>query len=87
MDAVQDVNIGNLVVTWQKTLQAVDEVRQSQGKTTLALSAFHLSTLPGSYARRSVINEIYHSGADVIVGHIISVLGLKTDWLDASGAH
>lgn len=68
------VDIGNLDVSWQRSFQEGNRVKRSQGHDTLALSAFMLSSLKTPSARKTLIKEIWESGAHTIVGSVSDVL-------------
>lgn len=53
-------------IKWSKGLSDGDYASSSEGQT-LALSAFHLSSLPTAVARKELIKQMWDSGANVIV--------------------
>jgi hypothetical protein len=63
------VNIGALDVAWQQTLKESDKVPYIEGNGVLALSAFMLSSLQTPLARKTLVTEMWESGADTIVTH------------------
>lgn len=70
MNMTTDADIGSLTATWQRTFQSEDKVRRSQGNSTLALSAFYLSSLPYPASRKAIVKEMWESGADIMVSSI-----------------
>ncbi|KAI5124137.1 hypothetical protein M0805_000948 [Coniferiporia weirii] len=64
---VKDVDIGNVEVKWAKGFSETEQVQRSEGGDTLALSAFHLSSLPTHIARKEMVKQMWNSGANVIV--------------------
>lgn len=64
---LQNLDLGALSLSWQKSFQEGDKVQGSLGHNTLALSAFTLSSLPTPIARKALVKEMWESGADVIV--------------------
>jgi ribosomal protein RSM22 (predicted rRNA methylase) len=61
------VKLGRASLTWQKTFQDNDKIRRTDGRDVLALSAFSLSSLPTALARKTLVKEIWSSGAHTIV--------------------
>ncbi|OSX67019.1 hypothetical protein POSPLADRAFT_1164299 [Postia placenta MAD-698-R-SB12] len=64
---VEDVELGDMNISWRKSFQDSDRIDPSQGGATLALSAFMLSSLSHDHARKNLLREIWESGAGVIV--------------------
>ncbi|PFH52318.1 hypothetical protein AMATHDRAFT_140364 [Amanita thiersii Skay4041] len=64
---VQSVDFGPLNIRWQRSFKQHDNVDMTDHRHTLALSAFLLSSLSTALARRTVIKEMWESGADVMV--------------------
>uniref|UniRef100_A0A0W0FSA2 Rsm22-domain-containing protein n=1 Tax=Moniliophthora roreri TaxID=221103 RepID=A0A0W0FSA2_MONRR len=62
-----DVKSGNTAVSWQKSFHDDDNIPQSLGHDTLALSAFYLSSLPTHLARKQLVKEMWESGAHTLV--------------------
>lgn len=62
-----DVQPGHLSVSWQKGWRSEDGVEPLHGRDCVALSAFLLTTLPDTLARRGLVQEIWDSGANTIV--------------------
>jgi len=56
---------------WQKSFHDDDKVKRTEGHSTLAMSAFMLSSLATPIARKALVKEMWESGAHVIVGDII----------------
>ena len=59
--------MGDVTARWRKSFNQDDQVDQELGGNTLALSAFLLSSLPTALARKTLVKEMWESGADVIV--------------------
>ena len=64
-------DIGGTNVRWAKGLTDMDRILPTERHETLALSAFHLSSLPTDIARKEVVKQMWESGADVIVCHCL----------------
>lgn len=62
-----DIDLGSLSPSWQKSFHDSDRVRRVEGGDTVALSAFMLSSLPTPLARKTMVKEMWESGADVMV--------------------
>jgi len=54
-------------LSWRKGWLAEDNVLPTNGGGLVALSAFLLTTLPNSLARKNLVQEIWNSGANTIV--------------------
>jgi hypothetical protein len=63
-----DVNRGRLSLRWQRSFHDDDKIKRTEGHDVLALSAFTLSSLPTPLARKSIVKEMWESGANVMVG-------------------
>ena len=61
------VKLGKLEPTWQKLFREEDRRERAQGSSTVALSAFVLSSLPSPLARKTLVKEMWASGAEVLV--------------------
>ncbi|KAK7058621.1 37S ribosomal protein S22 [Paramarasmius palmivorus] len=61
------VKADNITVSWQKSFHEDDCIPRSIGHDTLALSAFHLSSLPTHLARKQLVKEMWESGAHTMV--------------------
>jgi hypothetical protein len=61
------VNVGNIENHWRRSFRQLDKVEEEQGGATLALSAFHLSTLPSQASQRDLIQQMWNSNAHVMV--------------------
>lgn len=57
-------------VKWSKGLSSSELAASREGQT-LALSAFHLSSLPNDVSRKELVKQIWDSGADVIVSPVL----------------
>ncbi|PSS29720.1 hypothetical protein PHLCEN_2v2868 [Hermanssonia centrifuga] len=64
---IQGVDIGSLSASWQKSFHDDNKIRRSDGTGVLALSAFILSSLPTSIARKTLVKEMWESGAEIMV--------------------
>jgi hypothetical protein len=62
-----DTPIGDLNVRWQKSFKQEDVIRREDGRDTIALSAFFLTSLPDHVTRKKVVKEMWDSGAHTIV--------------------
>lgn len=56
------------LVSWRKAWHSEDNITPSSGGDVVALSAFLLTTLPDVLARKKLVQEIWESGANTIVG-------------------
>jgi ribosomal protein RSM22 (predicted rRNA methylase) len=63
---VNDIDSGDLRISWQRAFQDSNKT-EFEGRKTLALSAFVLSSLPTSIARKLLVKEMWESGAEVMV--------------------
>ncbi|KAJ3571566.1 hypothetical protein NP233_g3678 [Leucocoprinus birnbaumii] len=64
---MRDTQPDSVSVSWQKGWRSEDDITPSYGRGLVGLSAFMLSTLPDSLARKNLIQEIWNSGANTIV--------------------
>ncbi|KAJ4485621.1 mitochondrial small ribosomal subunit Rsm22-domain-containing protein, partial [Lentinula aciculospora] len=64
---LRDLKFSNLSVTWQRAFHDDDRVSRVLGQDTLALSAFNLSSLPTNLARKSLVKEMWESGASTLI--------------------
>ncbi|KAF8963940.1 mitochondrial small ribosomal subunit Rsm22-domain-containing protein [Flammula alnicola] len=64
---VASTSIGNLNVQWKKTFKEEHKVLREEGSKTIALSAFMLTSLPTSVAQKTLVQEMWDSGAHTIV--------------------
>ncbi|KAI0081133.1 Rsm22-domain-containing protein [Panus rudis PR-1116 ss-1] len=64
---LKDINLGNLDIAWRRAFPGSAAIQRSADGEVLALSAFMLSTLSSPIARRSLLKEIWESGADTII--------------------
>ncbi|KAJ6520269.1 Rsm22-domain-containing protein [Mycena sanguinolenta] len=64
---LRDIDAGPLRVSWHKSFREDDAIPRSEGHYTVALSAFLLSSLANNNARKSLIKEMWSSGAHVLV--------------------
>lgn len=62
-----DIELSGMEISWQKTFRPENLIDRSEGKTTLALSAFLLSTLHTPHMKKALVKQMWESGADVIV--------------------
>jgi len=56
-----------LNVRWKKAFKEEDKILQDDASKTIALSSFMLTTLPTSMAQKTMIQEMWDSGAHTIV--------------------
>ena len=71
MISVIGVNLGDLNVAWQRSFQEQNKQSSGEGNGVLALSAFMLSTIQTPLARKTLVKEMWDSGADTIVRYLI----------------
>ncbi|KXN88915.1 Rsm22-cox11 tandem protein 2, mitochondrial [Leucoagaricus sp. SymC.cos] len=64
---MQDIRPEHLSVSWQKGWRPEDNILPSFGDEVVALSAFLLSTLPDALARKTLVQEIWDSGASTMI--------------------
>ncbi|KAJ3797863.1 mitochondrial small ribosomal subunit Rsm22-domain-containing protein [Lentinula aff. detonsa] len=64
---LQDLKSDNLTVTWQRAFHDDDRVPRVLGQDTIALSAFNLSYLSTNLARKSLVKEMWESGASTLI--------------------
>ncbi|EJD03728.1 Rsm22-domain-containing protein [Fomitiporia mediterranea MF3/22] len=64
---IEDSNVGSASVRWHKAYSKDEQIQRSEGGDVLALSAFHLSSLPTPAARKEMVKQMWSSGAEVIV--------------------
>ncbi|KAG6911344.1 hypothetical protein DXG01_001015 [Tephrocybe rancida] len=63
----EGIDLGNLSLSWQKSFKEEDHMHRSVGHDTIAMSAFMLTSLPTSQHRKSLVKEMWDSGAHVMV--------------------
>jgi len=61
------LDLGKLSISWQRTFKEHDQIRRSQGHDTAALSAFMLTSLSTTLERKTLVKEMWESGAHVLV--------------------
>lgn len=64
---LQNIEMGDLKVSWRKSLHEEDTVERARGGDFVALSAFQLSSLPNPLAKKELVKEMWESGASVII--------------------
>ncbi|KAG6874415.1 hypothetical protein C0995_015151 [Termitomyces sp. Mi166 len=64
---LEGIDLGNLSLSWQKFFKEEDQIPRSQGYDTIALSAFMLTSLPTAQHRKSLVKEMWESGAHLMV--------------------
>ncbi|KAH8119963.1 Rsm22-domain-containing protein [Phellopilus nigrolimitatus] len=64
---VQGKDICTTKITWNRGFSIGEEISHSGSDDVLALSAFHLSSLPSQLARKEMIKQMWSSGANIIV--------------------
>lgn len=62
-----DVRRNDMIVSWKKAFQVDDRIPRSQARGVMALSAFSLSSIPLASSRRTVVKQMWESGAHTIV--------------------
>lgn len=62
-----DIKSNNLTILWQRSFHDDDKIPRALGHDTIALSAFNLSSLPTSLARKTLVKEMWESGAHAMV--------------------
>ena len=60
-------------MSWQKSYREENKLDRTDGKGTLAISAFLLSSLPTALHRKDFVKQIWESGADTIVSYVSSI--------------
>ncbi|KAI0778648.1 mitochondrial small ribosomal subunit Rsm22-domain-containing protein [Trametes elegans] len=63
----RDVEMGTLDVSWQKAFREDNVTAREDGSSVVALSAFFLSSLPTPFDRKALVQEMWESGAEVMV--------------------
>ncbi|KAF9075038.1 mitochondrial small ribosomal subunit Rsm22-domain-containing protein [Rhodocollybia butyracea] len=64
---LREIKRNDLSVSWQRVFHEEDRMSRDIGQHTLALSAFNLSSLPTNIARKTLVKEMWESGAHTIV--------------------
>ncbi|KAH9897940.1 mitochondrial small ribosomal subunit Rsm22-domain-containing protein [Cubamyces lactineus] len=64
---IRDVDMGSLSVSWQKSFHEDNITERSEGANVLAMSAFLLSSLPSAIERKTLVQEMWDSGAEVMI--------------------
>lgn len=70
------IDLGETKTWWHRALADSERIRRSEGSDALALSAFHLSSLPNAVARKELVKTMWSSGAGVIVSIHVPRSGL-----------
>ena len=68
-----DIPHDSLNIAWQRKFHHDSFAQTRDGSSTIAISAFFLSTLRTSLQRKSLVKEMWESGADTIVSSLIIV--------------
>lgn len=71
---MSDTDVGDLKTEWKKSFKEIDILLKDDGPTTLALSAFMLSSLPNTVAQKTMVDEMWRSGAHTMVSNCEFVL-------------
>ena len=67
---LQDIPVSEeLSVEHKKSIQEEDYLTREDGKNTLCLSAFVLSSLSNPLQRKQMVKEMWESGAHTLVSH------------------
>lgn len=74
---LQGVKLGSRELRWGRGLPS-SEFKEDPDANAVAMSAFHLSSLPDIAARKEILKQMWHSGADVVV---------SMDWGVLKGSH
>lgn len=61
------ISADNLLVTWKKSFREDDVLPQEVARSTIALSAFMLTTLPTAIAQKRLVEEMWASGAHTLI--------------------
>ncbi|KAI0639869.1 mitochondrial small ribosomal subunit Rsm22-domain-containing protein [Trametes polyzona] len=64
---LRDVEMGGLEVAWQKSFHEDNVTTREDGASVLAMSAFLLSSIPTPLERKALVQEMWNSGAEVMV--------------------
>ncbi|KIM47590.1 hypothetical protein M413DRAFT_416605 [Hebeloma cylindrosporum] len=64
---VSSTSTGGLNVRWKKAFKEEDKILQDDASKTIALSSFMMTTLPTSMAQKTMIQEMWDSGAHTMV--------------------
>ncbi|EKM61456.1 uncharacterized protein PHACADRAFT_248077 [Phanerochaete carnosa HHB-10118-sp] len=64
---LKGTDVGDVSVSWQKAFHEDNKLPRVDGGGVLSLSAFMLSSLPNTVARKKAVKEMWESGADIIV--------------------
>lgn len=68
---MSDIKSGDLTVCWRKAFHEDDIVPRDFGQDTIALSAFNLSSQPNNIARKTLVKEMWNSGAHTLVSILV----------------
>ncbi|KAJ3895786.1 mitochondrial small ribosomal subunit Rsm22-domain-containing protein [Lentinula edodes] len=64
---LRDLEKDTLTVIWQRAFHDDNKMARSLGEDTIALSAFKLTSLPTNIARKSLVKEMWESGAHTLI--------------------
>ncbi|KAF5374983.1 hypothetical protein D9758_000528 [Tetrapyrgos nigripes] len=64
---LQNAERNELNIQWQRSYREDDRIPRDEGHDVLAISAFHLSSLPNGLARKQLVKEMWESGAHTMV--------------------
>ncbi|THH04971.1 hypothetical protein EW145_g5134 [Phellinidium pouzarii] len=64
---IEGMDVGSAQISWAKGLSNTELIGRSEGDNVLALSAFHLSSLPTDTARKETIKQMWSSCANIFV--------------------
>jgi hypothetical protein len=62
-----DVDTGDTNFSWRRAHSSSDRLPRPEGNDVLALSAFHLSSIPNGTSRKELVKEMWESGARTLV--------------------
>ncbi|KAG6813991.1 hypothetical protein H0H92_004484 [Tricholoma furcatifolium] len=64
---LEDLELGHLNLSWQKTFKEQDRLKPAEGHETIALSSFMLSSLRTGELRKALVQDMWESGAHIMV--------------------
>ncbi|KAF9567870.1 hypothetical protein CPC08DRAFT_655961 [Agrocybe pediades] len=64
---IENTPRGSFKAIWKRTFKEEDKVFPGERERTIALSAFMLTTLPTAFAQKTIVKEMWDSGAHTIV--------------------
>ncbi|KAF8167449.1 mitochondrial small ribosomal subunit Rsm22-domain-containing protein [Crassisporium funariophilum] len=70
---VARTSVGGLTVKWNKSMKQEDVIEREDGRGTIALSAFMLTSLSNPIAMKTLVKEMWDSGASTIVKSLVLI--------------